>query len=287
MNEGDHISYAPTYEEGKYFDRYDSGKYKNEAGTEYKYYFHDPDRNASDGKKRPLLVFFHGTSNSLVGELCIAYSGGECYASEEYQKSMGGAHVLIPLANEYRDEDGNVQGYWSEELLSDAHGVIQEYVKKRSDRIGQIFLFGNSSGATFCMRLMEAYMDFYDAAIPMGSESLPDDATLDEYERKGKWLFYAVGKRDEFHDYAHDIAPRIPKLEQMKHCFIYTPDWVRNGDKGVASIMAGIEMGQHCIVNALHCNLMFDDGTPMDQRLPVGVTGWIADCVRETGNEGS
>ncbi|MCR5178215.1 MAG: hypothetical protein K6C95_04435, partial [Lachnospiraceae bacterium] len=108
MNEGDHISYAPTYEEGKYFDLYESDKYKNEAGTEYKYYYHDPGKNTAAGSKLPLLVFFHGTSNSLVGELCIAYSGGECYASEEYQKSMGGAHVLIPLANEYRDEDGKV-----------------------------------------------------------------------------------------------------------------------------------------------------------------------------------
>ena len=67
----------------------------------------------------------------------------------------------------------------------------------------------------------------------------------------------------------------------MKHCFIYTPDWFRNGDKGIASINFGFEMGQHCLMNGIQSNLMFDDGTPMDDRLPDGVTGWIARTVKE------
>lgn len=63
----------------------------------------------------------------------------------------------------------------------------------------------------------------------------------------------------------------------MKNCFMFTPEWVRNGDKGIASIVAEVEMGQHCLMNAVQANLMFDDGTPMDRRIPRGMTGWIAD----------
>ena len=67
----------------------------------------------------------------------------------------------------------------------------------------------------------------------------------------------------------------------MKNCFIFIPEWVRNGDGGIASIFGGVEMGQHCLVNSMHINLMYDDHSPMDERLPNGVTGWLADIFHE------
>ncbi len=281
MDEGDFITYEPTYEPGRYYDLYEKAFFTDSTGVDYKYYYHEHRDDTSVSKKLPLLVFFHGTSNSLVGDLCINYSGAEYYASPDYQKSMGGAHILIPIANEYRDENGDVKGYWSEELLKPAHELVMAFIRDRADKIGPVFLCGNSSGASFVMRLMDNYMDDFDVVIPIGSEALPSDEVLDEYDRKGKCLFFAMGKRDEFHDFSKDVAPRIPRLERMKHCFIYTPEWVRNGDRGIASINFGIEMGQHCLVNAMHSNLKFDDGTPMEERLPDGVTGWIARTAEE------
>ena len=62
---------------------------------------------------------------------------------------------------------------------------------------------------------------------------------------------------------------------------IFTPDWVYNGDHGIASINFGVEMGQHCIINPMHCNLKFDDGTPMDPSLPKGVVGWLAKTLSQ------
>ena len=44
---------------------------------------------------------------------------------------------------------------------------------------------------------------------------------------------------------------------------------------GVSSVFYGLEMGQHCMINWIQHNLMFDNGTPADERLPDGVTGWI------------
>ena len=61
----------------------------------------------------------------------------------------------------------------------------------------------------------------------------------------------------------------------MKRSFIFTPEWTYNGDKGVASINFGVEMGQHCLMNGIQMNLKFDDKTPMDESLPNGVTGWL------------
>ena len=39
-------------------------------------------------------------------------------------------------------------------------------------------------------------------------------------------------------------------------------------------------MGQHCLMNGIQSNLMFLDGTPMDERLPNGVTGWMAEELK-------
>ncbi len=43
-------------------------------------------------------------------------------------------------------------------------------------------------------------------------------------------------------------------------------------------------MGQHCLMNAIQSNLMFDDGTPMEERLPGGVTAWIKEVTEEILN---
>ena len=284
MEPGNFISTEPTYEVGKLFYLFDKKQYNHASGTELKYYFYDPIKHSTgENKKLPLLVFLHGTGNALEGDVCINYTGAELYASKEYQKSLGGAHILIPVANEYRDEAGKVQGFWSADYLESVHGLIMDFVAERKDVIGPIILLGNSSGATFVLRLMDTYMDDFDVVIPVGGTAVAEDSVLDKYDEKGKYLFLALGKRDEFHSYNEELVPRLPRLERMKHCFIYTPDWVRNGDKGVASIYAGIEMGQHCLMNGVQCNLMFDDGTPMDDRLPKGMTGWIADVVKELG----
>ena len=107
------------------------------------------------------------------------------------------------------------------------------------------------------------------------------DKVVEVFEKNNIGLFLAMGKRDEINSYEERIKPALPRLEKLKKSFIFTPDWVYNGDHGIASINFGFEMGQHCITNAMHCNLMFDDGTPMEPRLPKGITGWLAEALKD------
>jgi rubredoxin len=79
--------------------------------------------------------------------------------------------------------------------------------------------------------------------------------------------------------YEEEVLPRLSRLQKMKHCFVFIPEWVYNGDGGIASINFGREMGQHCIVNSMHTNLKLDDGTFLDKRLPRGVTGWLDELL--------
>ena len=275
--EGDFISKAPTYRVGELLGRFHEGKYVyNDVSM--KYYWYDPrEYGAADNGKLTLLTFLHGTSNALVGDVCINYTGAELYASDAYQETLGGAFILIPVANEYRDEEGSVKGQWSPDYFDTVHSLFLDFIKEKTDGVGLRVLLGNSSGATFVLRLMDNYMDDFDVVIPVGSDALPDDAGLDLYDEKGKCLFLAICKRDEFHPFEEMLKSRMDRLERMKNAFLFLPEWTRNGDKGIASIIGGVEMGQHCLMNAIQANLMFDDGTPMDPRLPDGLTGWIAD----------
>ena len=282
MPEGAFISDSPTYEVGKYFTLFGNDIYKpgDENQKQIKYHFYDPTEHgySSEGTY-PLIVFLHGSSNALVGDVCINYTGAEFFATEKYQKALGGVYLLVPIANEYRDENNDVCGGWGPEYDATVYGLIEKFINENDGRIGKKFLMGNSSGARFTFELGNAYTGYFDGLIPIGTSAIPADEKLDEYEEKGVNLFFAIGKRDEFNSFEKEIEPRLEKLNSMKHCYVFTPEWVYNGDGGIASINFGIEMGQHCLINAMHVNLMFDDGRPMYDCLPDGVIGWINDVV--------
>lgn len=274
MPEGSFISYGPTYKVGEYFNRFHND---NAAGM--KYYFFDPtEYGCEKGKSYPVLIFLHGYTNALEGDVCINYTGAEFYSTDKYQQALGGAYVLVPLANETSDGKGNVSGSRSEDYINPLYDLINHFINTHTAANGGVskkLLWGNSAGATMAYQMGQAFPSFFNALVPVGSDDLPDDSVIDAWDQNNVALFLAMGKRDEFNDYKGKIEPRLPRLTKMKNFFPFNPDWVCNGDKGIASINFGKEMGQHCLVNPMHANLMFDDGTCMDPRLPRGFIDWI------------
>ncbi|MBR4005550.1 MAG: hypothetical protein IKI90_06840 [Treponema sp.] len=278
--EGSFISYSPTYKVGEYFDRF-----KKDSDGKLDYYFYDPTEHGFEkSRKYPLLVIMHGTSNALEGDVCINYAGAEFYSKEEYQSILGGAYILVPLAPEYRGDDGKVHGHWPETDTKTVYELICNFIKKHAEQNGDISkkaILGNSSGGAISLKLSFDYPDFFNAVVPMGAPEIPDEKLFDLYDQNDVHLFFAMGKRDEVCSYEKDVVPLLPRMKSMKHCYVFTPDWVCNGDHGIASINFGFEMGQHCIINPMHCNLMFDDGTLMDPNLPQGITGWLSEALRD------
>ncbi len=273
--EGAYITTEPTYPTGKYQHLFG----KDEA-CGLKYYYYDPTEHGYPKKDDyPLLIFLHGGSNALVGDLCINYTGAEMYASEKYQQDLGGAYILIPVANEYRTEDGGYDGSWDESYTEPVMQLIDTFVQTRTPGVGVRFLLGNSAGARFTFHLASQAPDAFDVLVPVGTSYIPDDEVFDAWDEKGVTLFFADGLRDEITDH-EVIESRRPRMEKMQHSFVFTPEWVYNGDKGIASINFGFEMGQHCLMNGIQSNLLFDDGTPMDPRLPDGMTGWMASEIK-------
>lgn len=274
------ISYSVTYKCRAYLDLFDEYTYPCEESGDITYYVYDPVKHGADPtKKYPVLMWLHGASNSLMGDGCIMCCGAEQYASPKYQQSMGGAYLIVPLANEERMEDGRIQGTWSPVYSKPVKAIYDKVCEEHEQNISKKFVMGASSGGYFTWQLLEDYNGYFDGAIPISSGYVPSDEALERIEAAGVQLLIAHGKYDEMALFNECIEPRMNKLMQLENCICFFPKWVYNGDGGVSSVFYGFEMGQHCMINWVQHNLMFDDGRPVDDRLPQGVTGWIKSVV--------
>lgn len=272
LPENEFISYLPSYEGGKYFSLFDKRCFPCAETGDITYYVYDPVKHGADPKKKyPVLLWLHGYSNALNGEFCICNCGGELFASPKYQSEMGGAFVVVPLANEKRVGD-EIEGSWSDKYVAPVKGILDEVCSAAG--AGKCFAMGGSSGGRFTWRLAENYPDAFAGIIPISTGYIPSSEKLETFAQNGMSVLFTCGKHDELVDFDKDIAPRVKELEELG-VLCYFPEWVKNGDGGVASLFYGFEMGQHCVINQVQANLMFDDGTPYDERLSGGVTGWI------------
>ena len=276
MKEGEFISYSVTYECRKYLHLFEKSVQPCEETGAITYYVYDPVKHGADpAGKYPVLMWVHGASNSLMGDACIMCCGAEQYASPKYQQAMGGAYIIVPLANEERLENGRIIGTWADEHLKVIKEICDKVCTEHVENISKKFVMGASSGGFFTWRMVEAYPGYFEGAMPISSGYVPTDEALDKIEASGIQLFIAHGKHDEMATFEECITPRQEKLLSMKNSRCFFPEWVYNGDGGIGSVFYGYEMGQHCMINWVQHNLMFDDGTPADERLPEGVTGWV------------
>ncbi|MBQ9134593.1 MAG: hypothetical protein IJX66_00705 [Lachnospiraceae bacterium] len=276
MKEGEFISYSTTYPSKIYFELFDEYSYSCEESGDIKYYVYDPVKHGADPDgKYPVLMWLHGASNSLMGVGCIMCCGAEQYASPKYQQSMGGAYIIVPLANEERLEDGSILGTWAPVYSKPIKAIYDKVCTDNAENIGKKFVMGASSGGYFTWKLLEDYGNYFDGAIPIASGYFPEYEALDKIVAGGVQLLIAHGRHDEMATFEECIEPHMEKLSQIKNCICFFPEWVYNGDGGVSSVFYGFEMGQHCMINWVQNNLMFDNGTPADKRLPDGITGWI------------
>ncbi|MDE6593565.1 MAG: hypothetical protein K2K57_10965 [Oscillospiraceae bacterium] len=276
MTEGEFISYSVSYHAKTLLDLFDEYTYNSPDIGDMTYYLYDPIKHGGDPhKKYPVLMWLHGTSNALDGVNCIMCCGAEQYASEKYQQEMGGAYIIVPLANEKRLESGEIQGSWNKNYSPVLKGIYDKVITEHRENTGKKFVMGASSGGYMTWHLLEDHPGFFEGAMPISSGYIPDSDSLDMISKSGIHLLIAHGRYDELAGFDECVAPSLEKLESLDNCICFFPKWVYNGDGGIASVHYGIEMGQHCMINWVQSNLIFDNGSPADERLPKGVTGWI------------
>lgn len=278
LSEDDFISYLPSYKGNIVLDRFDEYTHKADKTGDITYYFYDAVKNgtAKQGEPIPLLIFIHGATNSFDGKICVGHSGAEMFATEKYQHEMGkGAYIAVPLANEKKDEKGNLCDSWDERY----YPYLKEITEKIKSEypVSKVIILGGSSGGYMSWAMTLEYPDLFDACAPVSSGFMPTIEQLKMLEEKDISVLYACGKHDEFNCYRAECEDVYNYIAHMKNGICYIPEWTRNGDHGVASLYFGIEMGQHCMITQLQANLMYTDGTPYCDQIPNGITGWIKD----------
>lgn len=273
MKEGDFVSYMPSYRGNKYLDLFEERCYKNDKFADITYYVYDPTKNGYDPNgKYPLLVFLHGYTNALDGIVCVSHSGAEMFASPEHQATIGGAYILVPLANERKDDKGEVVDSWDETYLPHLRNIIEQ-TKNENPAISKVAIGGGSSGGWMTWNMIGAYPELFVGAFPCSGTAEYMSKCLNT---KMKILF-AVAKHDEFGVWERITENDLHNFENANNIICYFPELLRNGDGGVASLNFGIEMGQHCMITQLQANFMYDDGTPYIEELPDGMAGWFRD----------
>ena len=275
MTDGEFISYQTTFKSKEYFHLFDYYEFAYEKGS-IRYYVYNPIKHGADkAGKYPVTMWFHGASNSLMGEGCIMCCGAEQFATDKYQQEMGNAFIIVPLANETRLDDGKILGEWDREYLDVIKKIFDKVCEENKENIGKKFIIGASSGGYFTWLMLEKYGEFFDGAIVVASWYFPENDAFERIAKSKTRILIAHGQFDELASFDRSIVPNMEKLGKARNVLCFFPKWVYNGDGGIASVFYGLEMGQHCMINWIQSNLIFDDGTPADERLPKGITGWI------------
>lgn len=314
VKEGMTIGTESGYPVGAYLDLFEERLFPaiDETAGSLRYYVFDPTKNGMPAdRKYPVIFALHGAGNALAGKLAVNYCGMEMFASPEYQQRIGGAYIVCPLANESSSPEGRTMmtwmtaaapgdtGQYSESLrrLAEKHlqngsfvarllGAESVYTgtllallaKVRADFpcAGKTLLAGTSAGGYASWRLLNAAPELFDAALLMAPAYLPSEKQLETLMQRSLPILLCHGKHDELVPFALTVAPHLERYASMPNVQTFLPELVFNRDGSVASnIAGGIQMGQHCVNNAVQNDLMFADGSPMHPDLPEGITGWM------------
>lgn len=278
--QGEFISHSPSYKVGEYFNLFDQYTLPNAGTGDIKYYVYDPIKHgATADYKYPVITFFHGAGNSMQGLNVINYSMAELFASPDYQKTIGGAYLIVPVANESVAENGDLLNGWGGPYYEPVMTIVRNFIVEHKTNAGKRFFMGTSDGAFFLWGVLSRYSKEVDVAVAVSGGFIPDEKKLMEIKNNGTQILYMHGKHDELIPFEDLVSPHLEKLKKFDNITVYLPEWIHNGDGGIAQMApGGMQMGQHCLCNQVSANLMYDDGKPYDEKLfPQGMTGWIRD----------
>lgn len=257
------------------FDVYTFENSDKEVG-DITYYLYDPTEHGYEkGGNYPVVMWFHGGGNGREGSHAVFAAGAAGMAEESVQADIGGMYVICPLANE---EEGEY-GLWSEGYVESLH-TIYDNVVADNNITGPKFIAGTSMGGLMC--------DFYAAVyhseltgIFWMSTTIPDAETVKSYSDEGIRMWFEVSTHDETGAFNNSFGEdgNTAPFEEIENFELTKFDWIRYGDKTIASLNAGMEFGQHCSCLQANRNFIFDDGTPDDPAHPDGISGWFRDVI--------
>ena len=163
------------YKQGKVVDE-EADKFvaaKSKSGVNYQYF---KPVNKDDGKKHPLIIWFHGNGeggykdyrNNVSQKL--ANRGAVAFAENKTQKIFGGAYVVAPQA------DDTWYNNYTKGYIKSVKAMIDEFASENNVDKNRIYVFGASAGGYMSFRMMIEYPDYF-AAFSTSAAALDKVAT--------------------------------------------------------------------------------------------------------------
>ena len=163
------------YRQGKVVDE-EADKFvaaKSKSGVNYQYF---KPVNKDDGKKHPLIIWFHGNGeggykdyrNNVSQKL--ANRGAVAFAEDKTQKIFGGAYVVAPQA------DDTWYNNYTKGYIKSVKAMIDEFASENNVDKNRIYIFGASAGGYMSFRMMIEYPDYF-AAFSTSAAALDKAAT--------------------------------------------------------------------------------------------------------------
>lgn len=237
------------------------------------YFVYDPTQHGFEaGGNYPVVVWFHGGGNGADGRMAIFEGGAAGMAGEEAQATIGGMYIICPLGNE------NMRYSWPKECVESVHTLVRQVIEANGIT-GPVLIAGTSAGGLMCDYYAEAYHDEL-AGIFWMSTTIPDAETVRAYSDEGIRMWFEVSLHDETGAFTNSFPNGdTSAYEDIENFELTAFEWIRWGDKTIASLNVGVEFGQHCSCSQANRNFIFDDGTPDDPAHPDGLSGWFRDVV--------
>ena len=150
------------YRQGKVIDE-EADKFvaaKSKSGVNYQYF---KPINKDDGKKHPLIIWFHGNGeggykdyrNNVSQKL--ANRGAVAFAEDKTQKIFDGAYVVAPQA------DDTWYNNYTKGYIKSVKAMIDEFASENNVDKNRIYIFGASAGGYMSFRMIIEYPDYFAA----------------------------------------------------------------------------------------------------------------------------
>ncbi len=262
----------------------------DERISSMKYYLYDPIAHGAEADKEyPLIVIFHGANNGKEGAMCTAYTDCSVYAGPEYQALLGGAYILFPKANEGSVDDSEpVTGTWMTRdeatgtsiYVPDAAAIISEVLEAHPQiNPSKVVVGGTSAGGYMTWNFIIAHPELPCAAFLMAPAYNPTDEQLATLSEMPIWVIHGI--RDEICTWERFTGPIAEKLQAMPNVRLSALEDVCYGDKTPVQMVVGeVEMGQHLALFCVGANMIYDDGTPYDEKYPLGFIDWLLQVTK-------
>lgn len=223
-------------------DVYTNGSFEASDGRMLTYAAFAPE---ADGQTHPLVIWLHGAGGGGTDiRFALFDTKMGAMVGDEFQATMGGAHVLVPQCDgfwmQWADENGEVvtggnpgtASVWKAAVLE----LVDQYVSDHDDvDPDRIIVGGCSNGGFLTLDLVFERPDFFAAAYPI-SEAYLDAGITDEQlaSVKDLPLWFVWSKADSVVDPTSYTEPTVGRLQALEardlHCSVYDDATILAGE---------------------------------------------------------